>query len=334
MTGKKNILAFERPIVELEKKIEEIRKLATDQVTTGNVNGAEDLNSQIDKFEQKLVVLQKSIYENITRWERIQIARHPDRPCTLDYIELMTENFLELRGDRLYADDKAIVGGFARLSNSKGFYETVMIIGHQKGKDTKSNIYRNFGMAEPEGYRKAVRLMKLAEKFGKPVITLIDTPGASPGLGAEERGQAEAIAKSMYEMSCLRVPIICIIIGEGASGGAIGIGVGDKILMLENSWYSVISPESCSSILWRNWDHKATAAEALKLSAIDLIKNKVIDEVIPEPLGGAHVNPKIIASTLKKSIIKNLIGLQKYSTEKLVDRRVSKFGAMGEFELI
>jgi acetyl-CoA carboxylase carboxyl transferase subunit alpha len=238
----------------------------------------------------------------------------------------MTTNFVELHGDRHYRDDKAIVGGFAQLDDFK-----VMIIGHQKGRDTKSNVYRNFGMANPEGYRKALRLMKLAEKFNKPVITMLDTPGAYPGLEAEERGQAEAIARNLFEMSRLRVPIIVCIIGEGASGGALGIGIGDKILMLENCWYSVISPESCSSILWRSWDYKEQAAEALKLTATDLLEQKIIDKIIPEPLGGAHKDHKKAAENLKQAIIEELDLLIKLKPEKLIQNRIDKFGSMGPY---
>ncbi|MCW9065190.1 MAG: acetyl-CoA carboxylase carboxyltransferase subunit alpha, partial [Ignavibacteriaceae bacterium] len=255
-----------------------------------------------------------------------QLARHPDRPYTLDFIDLMTTNFTELHGDRHFKDDKAIVGGFAQLDDYK-----VMIIGHQKGRDTKTNVYRNFGMANPEGYRKALRLMKLAEKFDKPVITMLDTPGAYPGLEAEERGQAEAIARNLFEMSKLRVPIIVCIIGEGASGGALGIGVGDRILMFENCWYSVISPESCSSILWRSWDYKEQAAEALKLTATDLLEQKIIDRIIPEPLGGAHKNPKKAADNLKAALLEELAELVKIKKDKLVQNRIDKFGSMGPY---
>jgi len=252
----KTILDFEKPVYELEQKLDEMKKSA----------GGLTINKEIAKIEVKVAQLKEELYRDLSRWQRVQLARHPDRPFTLDYIEMMTKDFIELHGDRHYGDDKAIVGGFASLDDFK-----VMIIGHQKGRDTKSNVYRNFGMANPEGYRKALRLMKLAEKFKKPVITMLDTPGAYPGIEAEERGQAEAIAKNLFEMSKLRVPIIVAIIGEGASGGALGIGVGDRILMLENCWYSVISPESCSSILWRSWDYKEQAAEALKLTAVDLL---------------------------------------------------------------
>jgi len=284
----KTILDFEKPIFELEEKLEEMKESS----------GSLDIGKDILRLETKVAQLKQELYKSLTRWQRVQLARHPDRPFTLDFINLMTENFIELHGDRHYADDKAIVGGFAKLGDYK-----VMLIGQQKGRDTKSNVYRNFGMANPEGYRKALRLMKLAEKFNKPVITLLDTPGAYPGLEAEERGQAEAIAKNLFEMSRLRVPIIVVIIGEGASGGALGIGVGNRVLMLENCWYSVISPESCSSILWRSWDYKEQAAEALKLTAPDLLEQKIIDRIIEEPLGGAHKDHQAAADTLKSVLL-------------------------------
>ena len=312
----KNILDFEKPIIELENKIEEMRKY----------EGRLDISKEVKTLEEKVLDLKKEIYENLTRWQRVQLARHPERPYTLDYIYMITENFIELHGDRFYKDDKAIVGGFAKIDDQK-----VMIIGHQKGRDTKSNVYRNFGMSNPEGYRKALRLMKLAEKFKIPVITLIDTPGAYPGLEAEERGQAEAIAKNLFEMSRLRVPIIVTIIGEGASGGALGIGVGDRILMLQNTWYSVISPESCSSILWRSWEYKETAAEALKLTAEDLLAQGIIDRIVPEPLGGAHKDHSQMANTLKATLKEELETLLKIKPEKLVQNRLEKFAKMGEF---
>lgn len=312
----KTILDFEKPIVELEAKLEEMRKFSNDL----------DIGSEIHKIEDKVKQLKETLYKDLTRWQRVQLARHPDRPYTLDYIYEMTSNFIELHGDRNYKDDKAIVGGFAQLDEFK-----VLIIGHQKGRDTKSNLYRNFGMPNPEGYRKALRLMKLAEKFDKPVISLIDTPGAYPGLEAEERGQAEAIAKNLFEMSRLKVPIIVVIIGEGASGGALGIGLGDRILMLENCWYSVISPESCSSILWRSWDYKEQAAEALKLTASDLFEQKLIDRIIPEPTGGAHKNHKEAAEILKNILNEELTQLVKIKPDKLIESRREKFGSMGEF---
>lgn len=313
----KNTLDFEKPIHELENKIEEMRRYENDL----------DIKDEIQNLESKVYSLKKSIFENLTRWQRVQLARHPERPYTLDYIEMMTTDFIELHGDRYFGDDKAIVGGFAKIDGQK-----VMIIGHQKGRDTKSNLYRNFGMPNPEGYRKALRLMKLAEKFNAPVITLLDTPGAFPGLEAEERGQAEAIARNLLEMSRLKVPIIVVIIGEGASGGALGLGIGDRILMLENTWYSVISPESCSSILWRSWEYKEQAAEALRLTAIDLLEQKIIDRIVPEPLGGAHKNYTEVATTLKAILIEELTNLKKIKTDKLIQNRLDKFGSMGEFE--
>jgi len=312
----KTILEFEKPIYELEEKLAEMKH------SSSSLN----IEKDVARLEEKVSQLKSELYKGLTRWQRVQLARHPDRPFTLDYINLMTEGFLELHGDRHYGDDKAIVGGFAKLDRYK-----VMIIGQQKGRDTKSNLYRNFGMANPEGYRKALRLMKLAEKFNKPVITMIDTPGAYPGLEAEERGQAEAIAKNLYEMSKLNVPILVVIIGEGASGGALGIGVGDRILMLQNCWYSVISPESCSSILWRSWEYKEQAAEALKLTAPDLLEQKIIDRIIPEPLGGAHKNPAEAAATLKSAIIEELENLVKIKPEKLLEDRIEKFGRLGEY---
>lgn len=309
-----NILDFEKPIIELEKKIEEMRKYEDNL----------DINDEIKNLEEKVTKLKNSVYENLTRWQRVQLARHPERPYTLDYIYMMTDDFIELHGDRYYKDDKAIVGGFAKMDNEK-----VMIIGHQKGRDTKSNLYRNFGMPNPEGYRKALRLMKLAEKFNKPVITLLDTPGAFPGLEAEENGQAEAIARNLFEMAKLQVPIIVVIIGEGASGGALGIGVGNTVMMLQNTWYSVISPESCSSILWRSWDYKEQAAEALKLTAPDLFEQGIIDRIIPEPLGGAHRDHKKIAAALKAELLAEIAVLKKMKPEKLVQHRLEKFGKMG-----
>jgi acetyl-CoA carboxylase carboxyl transferase subunit alpha len=312
----KNVLDFEKPIAELESKLEEMRKFADNLY----------IDAEIKNIEDKVVNLKESIYKNLTRWQRVQLARHPERPYTLDYIYLMTENFLELHGDRYFKDDKSIVGGFATIDEYK-----VMIIGHQKGRDTKSNVYRNFGMPNPEGYRKALRLMKLAEKFNKPIITMIDTPGAFPGIEAEERGQAEAIARNLFEMSKLKVPVLVIIIGEGASGGALGIGVGDRILMLENCWYSVISPESCSSILWRSWEYKEQAAEALKLTSADLLEQKLIDRIVPEPLGGAHKDHQTMALTLRNVIKEELSELIKIKPEKLFENRLEKFGKMGKW---
>ena len=313
----KTVLEFEKPIVELEQKLEEMRKY-TDAL---------DIADEITMLEGKVNDLRKNVFTNLTRWQKVQLARHPDRPYTLDYIASMTTDFIELHGDRSYGDDKAIVGGFAMLGDVP-----VMIIGHQKGRDTKSNVYRNFGMPNPEGYRKAMRLMKLAARFQRPVITMLDTPGAFPGLEAEERGQAEAIARNLFEMSHLPTPIIVVIIGEGASGGALGIGIGDRVLMMENTWYSVISPESCSSILWRSWDFKEQAAEALRLTAPDLLEQGIIDRIIPEPLGGAHNNPQQAADILKNVLLEELKKLKKVRDEKLIQRRIEKFAAMGEFE--
>jgi len=312
-----NILDFEKPIVELENKIAEMKK--------GVYN--HDISKELAQFEEKVTQIKKNIYSNLTRWQKVQLARHPERPYTLDYIYTLTKDFVELHGDRHYRDDKAIIGGFAKIDEYK-----VMIIGTQKGRDTKSNLYRNFGMATPEGYRKALRLMKLAEKFNKPVVTLIDTPGAYPGIEAEQNGQAEAIARNIFEMSRLRVPIIVVIIGEGASGGALGIGVGDRILMLENTWYSVISPESCSSILWRSWEYKEQAAEALKLTAPDLLEFGIIDKIIPEPFGGAHKDHNAMAEILKDQLKIELADLIKVKPDKLVQSRLEKFDKMGIFE--
>jgi len=309
----KIVLDFEKPVFDLEQKIQEMRKYE------GNV----DISGEINRLEKKVHQLRESVYANLTRWQRVQLARHPDRPYTLDYIERIMDDFVELHGDRKYGDDKAIVGGFAALDG-----KSVMVIGQQKGRDTKSNVYRNFGMMNPEGYRKALRLMKLAEKFKRPVITMLDTPGAFPGIEAEERGQAEAIARNLFEMSKLKVPVIVVIIGEGASGGALGIGVGDRILMMENAWYSVISPESCSSILWRSWDYKEQAAEALRLTAPDLVEQKIVDRIIKEPLGGAHRNPQEAAMILKNVLLEELKLLSKLKPEKLVERRINKFVQM------
>ncbi len=310
----KIILDFEKPIVELEKKIDELRALSE------TIDISAELNQLVSKVEE----LKIDIYKNLTRWQRVQIARHPERPISSDFINSIFTGFEELHGDRKFKDDPALIGGMAYLEN-----EPVMVIGHLKGRDTKSNIYRNFGMPNPEGYRKAHRLMLLAEKFNRPIITLLDTPGAFPGIEAEERGQAEAIASNLLLMAKLKVPIIVAIIGEGASGGALGIGIGDKILMLENAWYSVISPESCSSILWRSWDFKEQAAEALQLTSFDLKKNGIIDEIIPEPIGGAHKNPELAFKNLKSSLIKELKLLIKINPDKLVDSRRNKFYKMG-----
>ena len=313
----KVILDFEKPILELEERLAEMKNASS------NLN----IESEIAVIETKVRELKENVYKNLTRWQRVQLARHPERPYTLDYIYLMTSNFVELHGDRYYRDDPAIVGGIAKLGD-----QSVMVIGHQKGRDTKSNVFRNFGMPNPEGYRKALRLMKMAEKFSLPIITMLDTPGAYPGLEAEERGQAEAIAKNLFEMSRLRVPIIVTIIGEGASGGALGIGIGDRILMLENCWYSVISPESCSSILWRSWDYKEQAAEALKLTAHDLLPLKVIDRIVPEPLGGAQKSHEEAAEMLKGVLIEELESLKRIKMDKLIQARLEKFSAMGAVE--
>lgn len=309
---------FEKPIEELEAQIENLKKTAE--------KNKMDLSGSIKELEEKKAQTRNQIYANLNGWQRVQISRHPDRPYTLDYIEHCFEDFIELHGDRNVKDDKAMVGGIARING-----KSVMVIGQQKGRNTKQRQLRNFGMANPEGYRKALRLMKLAEKFNMPVVTLIDTPGASPGLEAEERGQGEAIAKNLLEMSVLKVPIICIVIGEGASGGALGIGIGDRVLMMENTWYSVISPESCSSILWRSWEHKEKAAEALKLTAEDMLKNKLIDGIIPEPLGGAHNDIAATYATLKQRIADELNQLGSIHVDYLIDQRIAKFSAMGAF---
>ncbi len=308
------ILDFEKPIVELEQKLAELRAVADEL----------GIHEEIAALEKKLEQLQREIYQKLTRWQRVQIARHPLRPTTLDYLEHCFEEFIELHGDRCYGDDPAIVGGLARFQG-----QTVMVVGHQKGRDTKSNIYRNFGMPHPEGYRKAHRLFRLAEKFQKPIVTFLDTPGAYPGIEAEERGQAEAIARNLFLMAQLRVPIIVIVIGEGASGGAIGIGLGDRLLMLENAWYSVIAPESCSSILWRSWDYKEQAAEALQLTAPDLLKLGVIDEIVPEPLGGAHRDPEAMFDIMRSVLKRELQRFQHYDPEQLVQQRRQKYYRMG-----
>src|SRR6056300_1034575 len=310
-------LSFEKPIEELENQLSKALDLAEE---TGV-----DMAKTIDDIRSKLDETKKEIYGNLSAWERVQLSRHPQRPYTQAYINAITEgNFIELHGDRGVKDDKAMIGGWGKIGD-----QSYMFIGQQKGVNTKMRQYRNFGMANPEGYRKALRLMKQAEKFGRPIVTLIDTPGAFPGLEAEERGQGEAIAKNIMEMSRLKVPVICIIIGEGASGGAIGIGVGDKVLMLENTWYSVIAPESCSSILWKTWDYKEQAAEALKLTAPDLKKHKIIDGIIEEPVGGAHKNPEKMFSIMKDTILKELKSYKKYDTKKLVQKRHEKFLNMG-----
>jgi len=283
------------------------------------------MESLSQDLESKIREVTEQVYSNLTPWQRVQVSRHPDRPYTLNYIEALTEgNFMELHGDRTVKDDKAMVGGFGFIDG-----QSVMFIGQQKGVNTKMRQYRNFGMANPEGYRKALRLMKLAEKFNRPIVTLIDTPGAFPGLEAEERGQGDAIARNLIEMCQLRVPVICIVIGEGASGGALGIGIGDRVLMLENTWYSVISPESCSSILWRNWDHKMEAAEALKLTGTDMQELGLVDGIIPEPLGGAHADREAMFAQVKKEIKKHLNKLVPMDADKRIDQRIRKFASMG-----
>jgi acetyl-CoA carboxylase carboxyl transferase subunit alpha len=319
-----HLLDFEKPLLELERKLDEMREFDRRDKSV-------DLSREISALESRVESLRESIYRNLTSWQRVQIARHPQRPYTLDYIDAMTEGFVEMHGDRLFGDDPAIVGGFARFLGARHGYRdrTVMILGHQKGRDTKSRKYRRFGMPNPEGYRKALRLMRTAARFKKPIITLLDTPGAYPGLEAEERGQAEAIARNLLEMARLPVPIVVAIIGEGASGGALGIGVGDRILMMENAWYSVISPESCSSILWRSWDHKEDAAQALKLTADDLIKLNVIDEIIKEPIGGAHHDTAASSTALAARIASVLAELETVPTDLLLDQRVEKFDRMG-----
>jgi acetyl-CoA carboxylase carboxyl transferase subunit alpha len=311
-------LDFEEPIELIDKQIADLEKIASQ----GDVN----VDASLKKLEKKKKKVIKEIYNELTPWQRVQVSRHPERPYTVDYIQALTNgNFIELHGDRSVKDDKAMVGGLGMIDG-----RSVMLIGQQKGKNTKMRQYRNFGMPNPEGYRKALRLMKLAEKFGKPIVTFIDTPGAFPGIEAEERGQGEAIARNLYEMIGLKVPMICIIIGEGASGGALGIGLGDAVLMLENTWYSVISPESCSSILWRTWDMKEQAAEALKLTAEDMMKNRLIDGVIAEPIGGAHRNPELIFETVKEEIKIRFEALDMLSAEERVNQRIAKFSAMGE----
>ncbi len=311
-----NLLDFEKPIAELESKLGDMKTLAGD--SDKEVQGA------VKALEKKILDLKKETFENLTGWQRVQLSRHPDRPYTLDYIYEITTDFIELHGDRNVADDKAMIGGLGTIDG-----QTFMLIGQQKGRNTKQRQLRNFGMANPEGYRKALRLMKMAEKFNKPIITFIDTPGAFPGLEAEERGQGEAIARNLKEMFMLKVPVICIVIGEGASGGALGIAIGDKVLMLENTWYSVISPESCSSILWRSWDYKEQAAEVLKLTGKDMLSLKLIDGIVKEPLGGAHTNLKWMATEVKRVVMENFKQLNALSPEERISQRIDKFCAMG-----
>ena len=315
--GTMNYLDFEEPIKTLREQLEQAKDIQDKNDL--------DMTTTIEELEVKIAEVTKEIYSKLTPWQRVQVSRHPDRPYTLDYIEALTDgNFMELHGDRTVKDDKAMVGGLGELDG-----RPVMFIGQQKGVNTKMRQYRNFGMANPEGYRKALRLMRLAEKFNRPVVTLIDTPGAYPGLEAEERGQGEAIARNLLEMCQLRVPIICIVIGEGASGGALGIGIGDKVFMMENTWYSVISPESCSSILWRSWDYKMQAAEALKLTGEDMKGLGLVDDIVPEPLGGAHANREATFATVKTLLTKELDKLQKQDADKRINTRLRKFSNMG-----
>ena len=313
-------LDFEKPIESIDEEIKKALEI--------HENSGADVSKTVKDLEKKLKSTITEIYKELTPWQRVQLSRHPERPYSLDYINALTDGtFVELHGDRNVKDDKAMVGGFGLVDG-----QTVMFVGQQKGTNTKMRQYRNFGMPNPEGYRKALRLFKLAEKFNKPIVTLIDTPGAFPGLEAEERGQGEAIARNIYEMMNIKVPIICIIIGEGASGGALGIGVGDQVVMLENSWYSVISPENCSTILWRSWDFKEQAAEQLKLTSTDMKALKIIDEIVKEPLGGAHRNREEVFDSVKKSIIKNIEKYQKLEAPKLIDKRIKKFCDMGVFK--
>jgi acetyl-CoA carboxylase carboxyl transferase subunit alpha len=310
---------FEKPIKDLYDQIEQLKITASKNKL--------DLSESIQQLEGKIIDKKRDITQSLTSWQRVQLSRHPDRPYTLNYIDRICTNFVELHGDRNFKDDKAIVGGFGQIDG-----QTVMILGQQKGSNTKMRQIRNFGMANPEGYRKALRLMKLAEKFNKPIITLVDTPGAYPGIEAEERGQGEAIARNIFEMLQLRVPVVCIIIGEGASGGAMGIGVGDKVYMMENTWYTVISPESCSSILWRSWDHKEKAAEELKLTSKHMLDFGLVDGIIPEPLGGAHWDYDEAADLVKKKIILAMDELKSLDPDKRIDQRIDKFSKMGFWE--
>lgn len=316
-----NIFDFEKPIVELENKLSEMKRIAGE-------NGVE-LGQESSELEKKIHNLKVNIYSNLNRWQRVQISRHPERPYALDYIQNISDEFIELHGDRNFHDDKAMIGGLGKIDG-----QSVMFVGQQKGRTTKQRQFRNFGMPNPEGYRKALRLMKMAEKFNMPVVCLIDTPGAFPGLEAEERGQGEAIARNLIEMAQLTVPIICIVIGEGASGGALGIGIGDKVYMLENTWYSVISPESCSSILWRSWENKEQAAEALKLTAKDNVSLGIVDGIVTEPLGGAHKNPEETYQNVKATILKDIADMQRLSSEQLIEKRLEKFTSMGVYDTL
>ncbi|HTN46593.1 MAG TPA: acetyl-CoA carboxylase carboxyltransferase subunit alpha [Flavipsychrobacter sp.] len=313
-------LDFEKPLEELYTQLQKLKDMAAK-------NQQLDMSKSIQELEEAIEQTKEKIYQNLTPWQRVQLSRHPERPYTLYYIEKIFSNFVELYGDRQVKDDKAMVGGMAELDGMP-----VMVLGQQKGVNTKMRQLRNFGMANPEGYRKALRLMKMAEKFNRPVITLIDTPGAYPGLEAEERGQGEAIARNLFEMVNLTVPVICVIIGEGASGGALGIGIGDKVAMLENTWYTVISPESCSSILWRNWDNKEKAAAQLKLTSEDMKGFNLVDDVLKEPVGGAHSNPEAMAEALKQYLLKSVKELSKKSADKRIEERIEKFGKMGFFD--
>lgn len=312
-------LHFEKPIIDLERKIDELKGLSANQDI--------DISGEIKRLEEKLALIKKDIYDNLTAWERVQIARHPKRPYTLDYVDMIMTDFVEIHGDRHFGDDKAIIAGLAKVDG-----RNVVIIGHQKGKDTKENLIRNFGSAHPEGYRKAMRVMKIAEKFNLPVVVFIDTPGAYPGIGAEERGQAEAIAYNLREMAILKTPIIVFVIGEGGSGGALGIGVGDRIYVLENAYYSVISPEGCAAILWKERSKSPDAAAALKLTARELYELKIIDGIIKEPLGGAHRDPHRAAENIKAAIKKDLAGLSGIPKDKLVEARYAKFRSIGVYK--
>jgi acetyl-CoA carboxylase carboxyl transferase subunit alpha len=312
------LLDFEKPIAELEGKLAEMKRLA--------VENQVDVSDATTALESRIAQLKLETYKNLTRWQRVQLSRHVERPYTLDYIYQITTDFVEIHGDRAFGDDKAMIGGFGNIDG-----QTFMLLGQQKGRNTKERQFRNFGMANPEGYRKALRLMKMAEKFGKPIITFIDTPGAFPGIEAEERGQAEAIARNLREMFMLKVPVICVVIGEGASGGALGIAIGDRVFMLENTWYSVISPESCSSILWRSWNYKEQAAEALKLTATDMSGFGLVDGIIKEPLGGAHTDKAAIAAEVKKTILATHAELALLSPQERINKRIDKFSSMGVY---
>lgn len=312
---------FEKPIADLYDQLDKMKQVSEKSKV--------DVSKAVSELEVQIEAKKKEVYSNLSGWQKVQLSRHPERPYTLQYIELLCDDFIELHGDRTVKDDKAIVGGFGTVEG-----QSIMFIGHQKGNNTKMRQYRNFGMANPEGYRKALRLMKMAEKFNKPIVTFIDTPGAYPGLEAEERGQGEAIARNLLEMSVLKVPVLCFIVGEGASGGALGIGIGDKVYMLQYTWYSVISPESCSSILWRSWDFKEKAADALKLTAEDMHKNGLIDGIIEEPVGGAHNNPELMAQTLKARMLADIKALLSWDAQERIDKRIEKFCSMGVVEQI